>query len=142
MSTPWPKVTKTAKYTFRASHNLKGYTSHGDANQTHEHEWVVTLIFSDWEMQPYKGYNNDEPDIDRAWGKRVMQLEGKHLNDLMPKGIPPTSENLACWLLFDWVPELDANKVNYEVSGIKVRKCDRFEAEVYRSQSKRWRDSM
>lgn len=137
MSHPWPKVTKTASYRFNATHNLRGVTSHPDAAATHAHEWVVTLIFSDWECQPNKGFTYDEPKIDAAWGKRVLQLEGKHLNDLMP--VPPTAENVACWLLFDWVPNIHPDRVNYEVSGVRVSKCDKFEVEVHRSQASRWK---
>ena len=137
MSNPWPKVVKTATYRFKATHNLCGFTSHPDAVSTHAHEWVVTLVFSDWECQPNKGFTYDEPKIDSCWGKRVLELEGKHLNDLMP--VPPTSENVACWLLCDWIPMIDENRVNYEVSAVKVRKCDRFEVEVNRSQAQRWK---
>lgn len=137
MSSPWPKVVKTATYRFTATHNLCGVTSHSDAVSTHTHEWEVTLVFADWECQPNKGFTYDEPKIDSAWGKRVLELEGKHLNDFMP--VPPTSENVACWLLFDWINEIDKDRVNFEVSAIRVRKCDRFEVEVNRSQSKRWR---
>ena len=137
MSNPWPKVTKFATYSFDATHNLYGVTSHADGLATHNHTWVVTLIFADWECQPKIGFTHDEPDITKTWGGKLKQLEGKHLNDLMP--VPPTAENVACWLLFDWIPHIDANRTNYEVSGIRVSKCNTFQVEVMRSQSQRWR---
>jgi len=137
MSKPWPKITKFATYSFDATHNLCGVTSLSDSAATHNHTWVVTLIFSDWECQPKKGYTHDEPDITKTWGSKLNQLEGKHLNDFMP--VPPTSENVACWLLFDWIPQIDINRINYEVSGIRVSKCATFQVEVMRSQSQRWK---
>lgn len=137
MSKPWPKITKFATYSFDATHNLCGITTHSDSVATHNHTWVVTLIFSDWECQPKKGYTHDEPDITKTWGSKLNQLEGKHLNDFMP--VPPTSENVACWLLFDWIPQIDINRINYEVSGIRVSKCATFQVEVMRSQSQRWK---
>lgn len=77
------------------------------------------------------------PTSPKLGGGKLKQLEGKHLNDLMP--VPPTAENVACWLLFDWIPNIDANRTNYEVSGIRVSKCNTFQVEVMRSQSQRWK---
>ena len=74
MSNPWPKVTKFATYSFDATHNLYGVTSHADGLATHNHTWVVTLIFSDWECQPKIGFTHDEPDITKTWGGKLKQL--------------------------------------------------------------------
>jgi 6-pyruvoyl-tetrahydropterin synthase len=133
---PWPKVTKTATYRFRATHDLRGVTIHPDAATPHEHDWVVTLAW-DWECRPSRGFTRDEPEIDASWGKRMRELEGVHLNDLMP--VPPTSESLACWLLFDWLVALSPVEWNYELSRVTVAKCNTFTATVDRKQAERWR---
>jgi hypothetical protein len=132
----WPKVTKYCTYRFRAQHDLRGHTIHHDAANPHEHDWVVTLIFRDWEVRPSKGFTRDEPEIDASFGKRVLQLEGANLNNLMP--VPPTAENLAMWLLFDWMIDLTPVEHNYELSAVRVSKCDTHMAEVDTSQRKRW----
>lgn len=133
----WPQITKLCTYRFRAWHDLRGKTIHKDAVSPHEHDWAVTLIFRDWEVRPSKGFTRDEPEIAASFGRRVLQLEGANLNDLMP--VPPTAENLAAWLLFDWMVELTPDERNYELSAVRVSKCDTYAAEVDRGQEKRWR---
>jgi 6-pyruvoyl-tetrahydropterin synthase len=134
----WPRVTKYCTYSFCARHDLRGYTIHSDANNPHDHHWVVTLIFRDWETRPDKGFTRDEPEIDASFGARVRQLEGTDLNELMP--VPPTAENLAMWLLFDWMPCLTKFEINYELSAVRVSKCDKYAAEVDMREAKRWRE--
>jgi hypothetical protein len=134
--TPWPKVTKTATYRFRAWHDLAGKTIHPDATEPHEHDWVVTLTFEDWEVRLDKGFTRDEPEIGASWGRRIAELEGVNLNSLMP--VPPTAENMAMWLLFDWLTHLSPIELNFEVTRCRVAKCDTYTAEVHRTQRKRW----
>ena len=138
--TAWPKVTKYCTYRFRASHDLRGKTIHKDAVSPHEHDWVVTLIFRDWEVRPAKGFTRDEPEIDASFGKRVLELAGADLNALMP--IPPTAENMAMWLLFDWMVDLSPVEHNYELSAVRVSKCDTHMAEVDTKQKARWMASV
>lgn len=134
--TGWPLIRKEVSYWITATHHLRGVSTHPDAEEIHEHCWQITLIFEHWEVRPEKGFTRDEADIDRSFGPRVRELHGKHLNDLMP--VPPTSENLAMWLLADWMVNLTPHEENYEIDAIRVSKEGPFVAEARRSQVKKW----
>jgi len=134
----WPRVRKEGRYTIRAKHHLAGISIHTDADEPHWHDWEITLIWDNWEHNPDRGFARDEVYIDGAWGRRLQELDGADLNAVMPA--PPTAENLACWLLFDWLPRLTPHEINHEVSAIRVSKCARFSCEVSRRESARWNE--
>jgi 6-pyruvoyl-tetrahydropterin synthase len=131
----WPKVLKKSTFRFRASHDLKGITAHPDAQHPHEHEWRVTVIFFK-EVNCNLGFGRDEFDIESAWGARIRELDGKDLSALLAP-LPATSENLALWLLLKHLPRLSDSKLNHELDGVGVAKCDTHYCEVMRSQQTR-----
>lgn len=132
----WPKAKKECTYIIKASHHLRGVSKHPDASTVHEHQWRITLIFNHWEFSPYHGFTRDEMEIDRSFGERVRELDGKTLNDLMP--VPPTSENLCLWLLTDWMQNLSKDKINFELDGVRVSKCETFVTEATKEQANKW----
>jgi 6-pyruvoyl-tetrahydropterin synthase len=136
----WPVIRKEATYTIRASHHLRGVSHHPDADEIHEHDWRITLIWDHWEVSPERGFTRDESDIGHSFGARVRELEGCCLNDLMP--VPPTSENLALWLLCFWMERLTPDEMNFELDAVRVAKCNTYTAEARRPQCKRreWRE--
>lgn len=134
----WPRVKKQATYTINATHELRGVSIHADAATTHAHDWTITLTWDHWEHNPARGFTRDEVEIDDSWGRRIAQLEGAHLNDMMP--VPPTAENLACWLLFDFLPRLTDKEINHELSAVRVSKCSRFSCEVTTKERARWQE--
>ena len=136
----WPKARKECTYLIKASHHLSGVSRHQDATQIHEHEWRITLIFNHWEFNPWHGFTRDETEIDESFGERVMQLNGKLLNDLMP--VPPTSENFAIWLIADWVQNLSPNKINFELDAVKISKCKTHVTEATKEQAIKWKDAI
>lgn len=117
----WPRVRKESTYTFRAKHDLRGRTAHPEGSGgEHSHGWVVTLIF-EHEINPHVGHGRDEFVVDRSWGRRIAELEGANLNEYTAP-FPPTSEILALWLLYYWMPALSPNEFNYELAGVRVSK--------------------
>lgn len=136
----WPKARKECTYVIKASHHLTGISKHIDATQIHEHEWRITLIFNHWEFNPCHGFTRDETEIDESFGERVMQLEGKLLNDLMP--VPPTAENFAIWLIADWVQNLSPNKINFELDAVRISKCQTHVTEATKEQVIKWKDAI
>jgi hypothetical protein len=127
----WPKGRKEATYKIKATHNLAGITVHPDAQAPHEHEWRITCIFVR-EINCALGFGRDEADIEQAWGGRLRELDGQDLSALMK--LPATAENFACWLLFFWLPRLGNHKLNFELDGVRVSKCDTYSFEMMRTQ--------
>jgi 6-pyruvoyl-tetrahydropterin synthase len=133
----WPKARKECLYIVKASHHLDGISKHPDAADIHEHNWFITLIFNHWEFNPWHGFTRDEADIDASFGERIRQLQGKLLNDLMP--VPPTSENLAIWLIAEWMQYLSPNKINFELDAVRVSKCAMHTTEATKEQVAKWK---
>jgi hypothetical protein len=130
-SDTFPTVRKTSRYVIHCSHDLKGVTAHADAmNGEHWHEWEIAII-STKPYSPKLGFGRDEADIDKAWGARIEELHDKNLSELMK--LPATAENLACWLLFYWLPRLSDQEVNFELNAVRVTK-DHHTAEVERTE--------
>lgn len=136
----WPKARKECTYTVKALHHLSGVSKHSDAAQVHEHEWRITLIFNHWEFNPWHGFTRDETEIDDSFGERVMQLEGKLLNDLMP--VPPTAENFCIWLIADWMQNLSPNKINFELDAVRISKCQFHVTEATKEQAIKWKTAI
>jgi len=138
MPVKFPVVRKEWSRKIRASHDLRGVTTHPDAMAgLHEHEWTITLIWVA-EYNCAIGFQRDEHAIEQSWGDHLDKLNGKNLSELMP--LPATSENLACWLLLDYCTRPSDQEVSYELSGLRVTK-DGHSAEVMRTEANRraWR---
>lgn len=131
-SATFPTVRKTSRYVIIASHDLKGVTQHADAmGGEHSHEWEIAII-STKPYSPKLGFGRDEAVIDSAWGARINELNDENLSELMK--LPATAENLACWLLFYWLPRLSDQEVNFELNAVRVTK-EHHTAEVERSET-------
>lgn len=126
MPTKFPTIRKEWSTAIRATHDLAGITSHPDAVQLHQHRWTITLVWVA-EFNPSLGFQRDEYAIEKSWGTRIAELEGKNLSELM--SLPATAENFACWLLWCWLPRLSPHKVIFELSAVRVTK-DGHSAEI------------
>lgn len=115
-----------------AAHDLKGITAHPDAMAgVHEHVWKIVCIWKK-PYSPKLGFIRDEALVDNGWGARIRELDGRNLSELM--GLPATAENLACFLLLDWLVRLSPHEVNYELDAVRVEKGD-HSVEVERNET-------
>lgn len=138
MAVKFPTIRKEWSKKIRATHDLRGVTSHPDAMAgVHEHEWTITLLW-DAEYNPMIGFQRDEHAIEQSWGQRLAELEGQNLSKLMK--LPATAENFAFWVLLKWIPRLSPHEINFEVPGVRVTK-DGHSAEVWRTAAnvRAWR---
>lgn len=130
----FPTVRKEVSYDVVATHDLTGITSHEDGKRgEHSHCWTITCIFIQ-EYNPIVGFQRDEVAVDSSWGARIAELAGKNLSTMM--ALPATAENIACWLLFNWLVNLSAEKVNFELTGVRVTKNGRS-SEITRNDANR-----
>lgn len=118
----WPKVKKEYRVDFRAKHDFRGFTRHpeGMAGE-HEHDYRV-IVYFEHEINPWNGYARDEYDIEQSWGRRIGELRGTLLNDFTAP-FPPSDEILAHWLLWEFLPALSPNELNFEVVAVRVSKA-------------------
>lgn len=94
MKGSWPKVSASWSQDIVIRHAL----AHLGNPEPHEHPLRVEV---GWTHEINPGFGHTFP-LDKTQGmvrKLLALVDGVHLNDVMPEGIPPTSENLACWLL-------------------------------------------
>lgn len=131
-----PFVRKEATCEIQASHHLRGVSRHADAHDVHAHAWRITLI---WERQPFRpndGFTQDESDLHDVWLARLRELDGQYLNDFMP--VPPTAENVAFWLLAEWLRDLPQEPNHLAPDAIRITKEEAFTTEARQSQVPRW----
>lgn len=133
MPTKFPTIRKEWSTAIHASHDLRGVTAHPDAMQAHQHRWTITCIWIA-EFNCKVGFMRDEHDIEGGWGKRIDELEGKNLSELMK--LPATAENFALWLLYYWLPRLSDREITNELSGVRVTK-DGHSSEVMHTAANR-----
>ncbi len=66
--------------------------------EQHSHEMVIGFGWSH-EINPHFGLTWSVYETAHKVKRLCELVDGKNLNDLMPVGMEPTVENLACWLL-------------------------------------------
>lgn len=83
----------TQHLSFAASHKLAG---HPDCEKMHGHSYHVSLT---WNGSPVGNFGYPVEDVTRAAACGIVfELRNRHLNDMMPAGIPSVS-GLAAYLL-------------------------------------------
>lgn len=89
------------------------------------HSHPITITFG-WrhEINPHHGHTWSIYESQAKVAKLIALIDGKNFNDLIPAGVNPTIETMACWLLvradlFDYV-EIDA----YDNYTVHVDKAD------------------
>mgnify|MGYP006289605997 CR=1 FL=1 len=92
MSKGFPKLTAAATTRFTASHALPDI----GVEKPHYHTWTIKAGYTH-EMHPEKGCTFPMQQMRKQLQDIVDQLDGQHLNDILL--FPPTSENIACWIL-------------------------------------------
>lgn len=133
MPVKFPTIRKEWTTAIRAKHDLAGVTTHPDAREgMHGHRWTITLIWVA-EFNCKIGFQRDEWNIEQGWGKRIEELEGKNLSELIAP-LPATAENFACWLLFFWLPRVSPGSITHEVTAVRVTK-DGHSAEITHTEA-------
>lgn len=91
MTAKWPVIKGSVTHHLTATHSLP---SIGVAEK-HGHVWIITAGWSH-EINPGAGHTMTWQDADAELKGLVLQLQGKHLNDIFKQ--PPTAETIACWV--------------------------------------------
>lgn len=94
MKGSWPKISACMRFELDATHAM---TRLGAINAAvHAHHYEVTFGWTH-EIQPKDGFTFEYSEQHRKFRKLLSQLDGKHLNDVLP--MQPSAEALALWLL-------------------------------------------
>lgn len=87
------KAKSTVIGAFSASHIIDGHSACG---RLHGHDWTVEATVST-EALPPTGMVVDHAEFHAALMRVLVELEYRHLNDMLP-GVPPTPEGVAAYV--------------------------------------------
>ncbi|WP_104820703.1 6-carboxytetrahydropterin synthase [Kitasatospora sp. MMS16-BH015] len=106
----------TKEFHFSASHILDVLPSWHQCARFHGHNYIVELELSATPDQLTEaGFVRDYRELDpfKKWLDET--LDHRHLNEVVPPGLSPSSENLALWIFETWqgrFPELSAVSIS------------------------------
>jgi 6-pyruvoyltetrahydropterin/6-carboxytetrahydropterin synthase len=96
----------TKEFHFSASHRLDALPDDHPCGRLHGHNYIVELELS---AEPADlteaGFIRDYRDLDEFKTWVDVEIDHRHLNDLLPMGRNPSAENVAIWLYQRWRPQ-------------------------------------
>jgi 6-pyruvoyltetrahydropterin/6-carboxytetrahydropterin synthase len=96
----------TKEFHFSASHRLDALPDDHPCGRLHGHNYIVELELS---AEPADlteaGFIRDYRDLDEFKTWVDVEIDHRHLNDLLPMGRNPSAENVAIWLYQRWCPQ-------------------------------------
>lgn len=106
------RIAKT--FSFSASHVIEGLPTGHPCGRVHGHNYVVTLELARPDLDGV-GFVRDFGDLADVKSWLDARCDHRHLNDVLPLGVPTTCEAIARWIFDEWIeglPELVAVRVS------------------------------